>query len=190
MPLSPSPSLRRLPLLLALTCACTAGLAQSPTRIKAGLWEHSFEMRSQSGQVEAGMKQAQAAMANMTPQQRKMMEEMMAKQGIGLSAGGQKVRMCLTPEDVARDAPPPSQEGCTQKATRSGNTWTVNFQCPARDGRPGSSGDGTVTVENPGLYTGKFTIRTQAGQKSEVLNTSTQGRWVSADCGAIKPVAR
>jgi hypothetical protein len=175
---------------LALACAGTVAVAQTPPRLKAGLWEHSFQMGSQGGQLEAAMKQAQAAMASMPPEQRKMMEQMMAKQGIGLDASGQKVRVCLTPEDVARDQPPAAQDGCTQSAQRSGNTWTVSFQCPGRNGAPPSSGRGTVTLQSPTAYSGQFAINTQVGQKSEQVNMTTQGRWVAAECGSIKPVGR
>ena len=124
----------------ALGLACAAALAQSPPRLQPGLWEHRIQMSSQSGEMEAAMKNAQAAMANMPAEQRKMMEQMMAKQGVAFDASGQSMRMCMTPEDVARDEIPAAQEGCTQTATRSGNTWTVSFRCPAHGTRetPGS----------------------------------------------------
>ena len=175
---------------VALVLASAAAPAQAPTRLKPGLWEHSFNVGSQGGQLEAAMKEAQAAMANMPPEQRRMMEQMMAQQGVSLDASGQKVRICMTPEDVARDEIPDAQEGCTQKATRSGNTWTVTFQCPARDGQPASSGRGTVTLQGSTGYTGDFTINTQMNNKPEQVKMKTQGRWISADCGNIKPSRR
>lgn len=183
------PCLARLSLLTSLLAALPAW-AQSAPRLNAGLWEHSFQVAGQGGQMAAAMKQAQAAMANMTPDQRRMMEQMMAKQGIALDATGQKVRVCLTPEDVARDELPPAQNGCTQSSQRSGNVWTVSFQCPARNGAPGSNGRGTVTLQSPNAYSGQFAINTQVGQKAEQVTMSTQGRWVSAECGVVRPVGR
>ena len=177
------------PLLAMVGAGIAAGAAaQTPPRLKAGLWEHSVTMRSQSGQLEAGMQQAQAALASMPPDQRKMMEELMAKQGVGMGAGGQKVRLCMSPEDVARDEPPPAQDGCTQKASRKGNTWTVSFRCPARDGEPPSSGEGTVTLQSATAYSGDFVINTHVDKKAERVTMRTEGGWVAADCGAIKPV--
>lgn len=181
---------RCLPALALLGLTTLAGPALGQTKLKPGLWEHSFQMSSQSGQIEAAMKQAQAAMASMPPEQRKMMEQMMAKQGVGLDASGQKVRVCLTPEDVARDTVPAAQNGCTQTSQRSGNTWQVSFQCPARDGQPGSSGRGTVTLQSPDAYTGQFSMQMQQGQKAEQMNMSTQGRWLAADCGSVRPAGR
>ena len=175
---------------VALVLASATTPAQAPTRLKPGLWEHSIQVGSQGGQLAAAMKEAQEAMANMPPEQRKMMEQMMAKQGVSLDASGQKVRICLTPEDVARDEIPAAQDGCTQKATRSGNTWTVTFQCPARDGQPATSGRGTVTMQGSTGYTGDFTMNTQVDKKPEQVTMKTQGRWVSADCGNIKPSRR
>ncbi len=174
----------------ALGLASAAALAQSPPRLKPGLWEHRIQMSSQSGEMESAMKEAQAAMADMPPEQRKMMEQMMAQQGVAFDASGQSVRMCMTPEDVARDEIPAAQEGCTQTATRSGNTWTVNFRCPARDGQPASSGRGTVTLQSPTAYNGDFTLNTQTNNKADQMTMKTQGRWVAADCGKIKPAGR
>ncbi len=174
----------------ALALASTAALTQSAPRLKPGLWEHSFQVGSQGGQIEAAMKEAQAAMASMPPEQRKMMEQMMAQQGISLDASGQKVRICMTAEDVARDEIPAAQDGCTQTAKRSGNTWTVTFQCPARDGQPASSGRGTVTLQSSTAYSGDFTMNTQVDRKTEQVTMKTQGRWLSADCGNVKPARR
>lgn len=167
-----------------------AALAQAPAKLKPGLWEHSFQMKSQSGQVEAAMKQAQAQMAALPPEQRKMMEQMMARQGISMDSAGQKLRVCLSPEDVARDAMPPAQEGCTQNARRSGNSWTVSFECPARNGNPASSGQGTATMESDSAYNGQFLIKTQVQNKPEQLQMSTRGRWLAADCGAVRPLSQ
>lgn len=175
---------------LALALASSAGLTQSGPRLKPGLWEHSFDVSDSSGQMADAMKEARAAMANMPPEQRKMMEQMMAKQGVAFDATGQKMRICLTPEDVARDQIPAAQEGCTQNATRSGNTWTVTFQCPARNGQPASSGRGTVTMESPTAYSGDFTTTTQNNKKADQVTMKTQGRWVASDCGAVKPIRR
>lgn len=173
-----------------LALASTAALTQSPPRLKPGLWEHSFEIGGQGGQMAAAMKEAQAAMASMPPEQRKMMEQMMAQQGVSFDASGQKIRICMTPEDVARDEIPAAQEGCTQNATRSGNTWTVTFQCPARNGQPATSGRGTVTQQSSTAYSGDFTTTTQVNKKPEQVTMKTQGRWISADCGNVKPARR
>ena len=67
-----------------LACSCAAG-AQN---LKPGLWEVTHKMQSSSGQMEQGMSQMEQQLAGMPPEQRKMVEEMMAKQGVKPGAGG------------------------------------------------------------------------------------------------------
>lgn len=174
-----------------LLLASGTATAQTPTRLKPGLWEHSIQGGgSQGGQIAAAMKDAQKAMATMPPEQRRAMEQMMAQQGVSLDARGQTIRLCLTPEDVARDEIPVARDGCTQKAARNGDTWTMTFQCPARDGQAASSGRGTVTLQGASGYSGDFTMDTRVDGKPEQMAMKTQGRWISADCGAVKPIRR
>ena len=113
-----------------------------------------------------------------------MMQDMMAKQGVGIGPAGNTVKLCLSKEDAERDSPP-QQEGCTQTARRSGNVWQVAFQCK---GPPPSSGEGQVTLVSPTAYSGNFTIRTVERGKPEQFQMSQTGKWLSADCGNIRPV--
>lgn len=174
------------PLILAALLGTTVNaFAQaSAVKLKPGLWEHGFTMRSSSGQAEAALAQMQQAMASIPPEQRKMMEDMMAKQGVGIGPKGNSVKVCLTKEDVERDTPP-QEPGCTQTSRRSGNVWQVSFQCK---GPPPSSGEGQVTLQNPGAYSGNFTVRTTDKGKTETYQMSQNGKWLSADCGTIRPV--
>lgn len=152
--------------------------------IRPGLWEHGFTMKSQSGQLESAMNQMKQTMANLPPAQRKMMEDMMARQGVGIGAGGNSVKVCVTPEEAARDEPPQT-EGCSQTARRSGNVWQVSFQCK---GPPPSSGEGQVTLLSPTAYSGEFDIRTEANGKPERFKMTQNGKWLGADCGNIRSV--
>ncbi|MFN3304263.1 MAG: DUF3617 domain-containing protein [Roseateles sp.] len=165
-----------------------AALAGDSTGPRPGLWEHSSQMSTSSGELEAAMRQAQATLASMPAEQRKMMEQMMARQGMAMDLARQTVQVCMTAEDVARDQPPLAREGCAQTATRSGNTWTIQFQCKGGNGVPPSSGHGTMTLQSASAYSGDFTLRTSLQGKSEQLRMRTQGRWLSADCGSVKPV--
>jgi len=79
--------------------------ASAQVRMRPGLWEHSFTVKSQSGQMEKAMADMQQQMASMPPEQRKMMEDMMAKQGMSMGAQGRSVKMCITKEQAERDEP-------------------------------------------------------------------------------------
>lgn len=173
-------------ILMALFGSALAASAQgTQPKLKPGLWEHGFTVASQSGQMEAAMKQMQQSMASLPPQQRKMMEDMMAKQGVGIGPKGNTVKICLSKEEAERDSPP-QQEGCTQTSRRSGNVWQVSFQCK---GPPASSGEGQVTLHSAAAYSGNFTVRTVEQGKPEQFQMTQNGKWLSADCGNIRPIA-
>ena len=178
----------------AAVLACAAGAlapASAQEKMRPGLWEHSVTMKSQSGQMEDALAEAQKAMANMAPAQRKQMEQMMAAQGIHLSSGPQgqtSVKVCITPEQAAIDQIP-QQDGCTQKVQRvDASTLKMNFQCKGDADTPPTSGEGTVQLQGPTAYTGQFKIKTALNGKAEQIDMAQSGKWLSDQCGAIRPV--
>lgn len=179
---------------LALSAsALTPARAQQPLeKMRPGLWEHNVTLKSQSGQIEAAMAQAQQAMAAMPPAQRKQMEQMMAVQGVGIGSGanqGHTVKVCVTPEQAALDQIP-QQDGCTQKVQRvDASTMKVTFQCKPGPGEAPTSGEGTVQFQNDKAYTGQFKIKTTgANGKPEQIDMAQKGLWLTGECGAIQPV--
>lgn len=178
--------------LSALSALCALFALAAPAsaqtqKMRPGLWEHSVTMKSQSGEMEAAMAQMQKSLASLPPAQRKEMEKMLAQQGVGMGAGGTTVKVCVTPEEANLDRIP-AQEGCTQKVQRTGpNALAMSFSCKGEDGSPPTSGEGTVTFASPTAYTGQFKIKTQSQGKPEQIDMAQTGRWISADCGAIKP---
>ncbi len=172
----------------AVFMAMQAAHAQS---VKPGLWETSSKMKSGSGQMEQAMAQAQKQMASMPPEQRKMMEEMMAKQGVsmgGVSAPGTTTaKYCISREMAESNALPAQQDGnCKSTSSpRVGNTMKIGFTCT----NPTSSGEGTVTFLGAEAYNTKMTMNTSAGGKPETINIDATSKWLSADCGALRPIA-
>ena len=165
-----------------------AGGASAQQRMRPGLWEHSVNMKSQSGQMEAAMAEMQKSLASMPPEQRKQMEQMMAQQGVGMGPKGQTVKVCITKEQADLDNIP-QQEGCTQKVQRvDASTMKVAFSCKGGQGQPPSSGEGTITMQGPTAYTGQFRFKTQNQGKPEQIDMAQSGKWLSENCGAIKPM--
>ena len=166
-----------------------AGLPVMAQTLKPGLWEISNKMQSGSGQLEKGMAEAQKQMAGMAPEQRKMMQDMMAKQGVAMGTGtpgSVTAKICMTKEMVERDALPSQQGDCkTSTSPRSGNTMKMSFVCT----RPPSSGDGVVTFVNPEAYTMKMAMKSTVQGKPETMTMDASGKWLATDCGAIKPFA-
>jgi hypothetical protein len=168
-----------------LVCASTGASAQT---MKPGLWEITMNMHSQSGQMEQNMARAQQQMAAMPPEQRKMMEEMMAQRGVKLgSAGpqGMSPKVCLTKEQIERNQMPTQQRGdCQSSNSRSGNTVNVKFTCSS----PPSTGEGQITITSPDSYSMKMVVNTTMQGRPERMDMDGSGKWLGADCGSVKPM--
>lgn len=165
--------------------ACTAG-AQS---LKPGLWEINQKMQTSGGQSDQRMAQMQQQMANMPPERRKMMEDMMAKQGVkmgpGGPGGGMSMQVCMTKEMVERNDVPAQRGDCkTTRQSRSGNTMKMAFACT----NPPSSGEGEVTFTGAETYRMKMMVNTQVQGKPEKVNMDGSGKWLGSDCGNVKPM--
>lgn len=161
-------------------------LAQ-PLKMLPGLWEHSFTMKSQGGQVEGAIAQMQQQMASLPPEQREMMAQMLAQQGVGMGPQGQSVKVCISKEEADLDSLP-RREGCTQTVQRvNASTVKVAFSCKGTRDEPPSSGEGSLQFSSPKTYKGNFVVKTVVENKPEQLQMAQSGQWLSADCGALKP---
>ena len=174
--------MRRLLLLcLATLLASTAG-AQDPVTMKAGLWEikqHPKLDPKRQAQLDAAQKQ----LASLPPEQRQMMEQMMAQRGVQMNmAGGTiTIKACISEEQAKRGAPPVSDKGnCKQDIQRSGNTIHSHFSCTD----PASEGDSTVTITGANSYTTQAHIV----HGTETIDVTGDAHWLGTDCGGLKPV--
>ena len=173
--------------LVALVAGAFAGGA-SAQNLKPGLWEITHSMKSNSAEMEKMRAMQQAQMANMPPEQRKKMEEMMAQHGVKMGAGGpgsMSVKTCMTKEMVERNEVPTQKGDCkTTKLERSGNTTKMAYTCTS----PPSTGEGQYTVVSPEAYTMKMVVNTTVQGKPQTMNMEGSGKWLGADCGDIKPM--
>jgi hypothetical protein len=174
------------PMLFSLMLlAATSVFAQST---KPGLWEIQTRMGG-NPQMDQAMAQMQQQMANMPPAQRKLMEDMMAQQGVNIGVGkggGMSVKVCITPEMAARQELPAQTEGdCkTQITSRTATTLKLSFTCT----NPPSSGEGSYTFRGDTGY--DMAMRVKTSQNGKPVNTTMDGtgRWLGADCGKVRPV--
>ncbi len=187
MKTSSAPSIcARITLLGALLAAGLPAMAQGT---KPGLWEITHKMGG-SAEIDKAMAQMQQQMASMPPAQRKQMEDMMAKQGMSLGAGaggGMAVKVCMTKEMIERnEIAPPQQGDCKSTVSpRTGNTQKFSFSCT----QPPSSGEGQITFTGNEAYTMHMVTTRSVKGKPEKMTMDGSGKWLSADCGAIKPMA-
>lgn len=167
-------------------CAAFAVGAAAAQNLKPGLWEIQQKAGGNS-QMEQAAAQMQKEMANLPPEQRKQMEAMMARHGVQMSTapgGGMSTRVCLTREMVERDEIPSNQGDCKMtRRQRSGNTLSMAFTCS----KPPSSGESEVVFQGPEAYTMKTTATTTVEGKPERVTIEGTGKWLSADCGNLRP---
>lgn len=155
--------------------------------MKAGLWEYKGKISSASGELEAAMAEARAAMASMPPEQRRMMEQMMAAQGMEMSVGAdntQVMRMCVT-EKEAENFDIQSDPECQQDIVeRSGNRIKIRFAC---GGESQSKGEADITFSDGSSFKGTVTVHTVEDGERETMTLQQEGRWLGTDCGTLKP---
>jgi len=176
----------KVPALLLFCLAASPAMAQT---LKPGLWELSNRVASASPETMAMMQAAQQQMANMAPEQRKAMEQMMASHGVNMNmgdAGGVKLTYCLTKDMAEKQDLPAGQPGqCTTTRTPVPGGMNVTFNCA----KPPSSGNGQVIFNGNTAYSMRMSVNSTAQGKPQNMVVEGNGRWLSADCGSVKPAA-
>lgn len=176
----------RHPLLLALALTGSA-LGVSAQTLQPGLWEMKNTMTSRSGEMEKALAQAQKELTQLPPDQRKMMEDMMAKQGMkmDIGTGATTLKLCMTPEMVARNEVAAQTGGCKQiLLPRVGNTMKFTLVCTD----PPSSGSGQITFQSAEAYSMTMQVNTTVNGKTETMAMASSAQFLSAHCGSIKPL--
>jgi hypothetical protein len=170
-------------LLVAGIAAAALGSAGAQS-LKPGLWQITHQTQG-GGDMGRSMAAMQQQLANMPPEQRKMVEQHMARQGMQSGpGGGMAVKVCITPEMAQRSQVPGQHADCSSTSqARSGNTMKVAFACT----NPPSKGEGEVTFTSPEAYTSKMTVTTTVQGKPQQMTMNSSGRWLAADCGSVKP---
>ena len=157
--------------------------------MKPGLWEMSSKVGG-SPEMEKAMAQMQQQMASMPPDQRKMMEDMMAKQGMsmgGSADGAMVVKACISKEMAERSQMPMQQKGdCSSTISDQSSTgMKMRFTCL----NPPSNGEGQFSFSGNSAYTMKMKVNTSVAGKVQATTMDGTGKWLTADCGSIKPMA-
>ncbi len=174
---------------LALLFALAALPVTAAVNMKPGLWRIDTVVVRDGKETDptAHMK---AALAKMSPEQRKHVEEMMGKMGgahgappVGLGKDG-GVQVCYTPAMLANPQGMANQHapsGCKSRVIEhSALKLSVEFQC-----EDGSKGKGAWSTTSD-TFEGKMELDSPKSGKSVVRN---KGKFLSADCGKLKPKA-
>lgn len=147
--------------------------------MEPGLWQQSFKISSQSGEMEQMLREAQQQIAVLPEAQRKMMEEMLKAQGMSFDGVNGSVEVCVTEEEIAQGMLPDMDE-CSQQLTQlDKNRFQFSFSCATE---PPSSGSGEIVFSDRKNYQGKANFVTEVNGKQEPMQLEQQGRWIGANC--------
>lgn len=167
-----------------------SGAVQAQVAMKPGLWETRMVRMTVDGkdmlsQMSAAQEQMRQSLAKMPPEQRKKMEAMMAGQGGDMMTQ----RICISPEMAAKDGAmaPPRAECGPPKITKSGNRSTFEMACKQENGGQVVS-KGETQLNGDQMNAKMEAVATEPRGARRVTQTETQMKFVSSDCGNIKPV--
>lgn len=146
-----------------------------------GLWEFKVTIKSESGQLEAAMAQAQAMLDALPESQRSMMEGMLKNSGIqNLNLKNRSFEQCLTAQQIAAFDMPKPHDGCEQQfEQKSTSKYSYNLKC---NQNPPMSGSGEFTILSKKSMQGEMNINAQMSGKNEIIQFNQQGTWLKADC--------
>jgi hypothetical protein len=171
-------------LVAAFTIASGAIAAQAqttppPPPIKPGLWQVHID-REVNGQK---MPDASERMKNMSPEKRAQFEAMMKQHGVGTEGAGSQV--CYTRETLGHSPWADVQTDCKATfRTRTSSAWKWHTSCPKSD----YESDGEAIFTDRENYTVKSSSVSKMGDKVRNSNTTMTGKWLSSDCGGLKPL--
>lgn len=154
----------------------------TPLNVKAGLWEVTSD-GSQSGAPPIPPE----ALARLSPEQRAQFEAAMRQ-----SAGPhhQVSKRCVTQADIAKSFEKMGQmDGgrCTQNVSSSTATLRAGtFSCT---GRENASGTYRIEARSRESVIANWNATISNGGKEMKITNTAQGKWLSADCGSVKPDA-
>lgn len=148
--------------------------------IKPGLWQIQME-RETDGQKGPDMSER---LKNLPPERRAQVEAAMKQRGIDPS--GNTMKVCQTREilDSSKFVNPIS-ECKTTFSSRTGTLWKSHTSCPQNH----LESDSEINFSGSESYQVKTTSTVQAGAQTKTTHTNSSGKWLSADCGDIKPMS-
>lgn len=146
-----------------------------------GLWELTSDNVQVENEQMPGVADLLERMNNLPEEERQAMQEILDAQGIRLGVNG--VRMCISEAQAkSRELRFKDEPGCTQEIIeQSDDHWTFRYECPDVKGR----GENRLLSERE--FVSVLESEYAEGTRAGAARLESRGRWVSADCGGLKP---
>lgn len=174
--------MRKLVASLVFSSFVLAPAFASPIPIKPGLWNIQMKMKSDGKETDPQAK-LNEAMAKLPADQRKMMAEMMKKQGIAAGTSGKGFDVCYTKEmldDASSLSRDPEGKCETSITSQSNEKILMDFKC-----KDGVTGKGEWKLDGKDKYKGHVAMTQKDGKQTEL---DQEGKFLKADCGDVKPL--
>ncbi|MGE6529423.1 DUF3617 domain-containing protein [Pseudomonas sp. NPDC077382] len=164
-----------------LAALFAATLPAQAEQLLPGLWEFTSEKLVVDGTEMPGMADMLVQMKELPAEQRKMMESMLAEQGVELGSGG--VRICLSEAQVkSRKLPFQDEPGCKQEVLeQTDSLWRFRFECPD------AKGQGETRIISEREVGSMIETEYAVGEEQGTSQMKSRGQWLGKDCGTLKP---
>jgi hypothetical protein len=162
-------------------------MASAQPPMSPGLWETTTSLKNPA--MNDAMAKMQEKMASMTPEQRAMVQQVMASHGGGITPAGNAftAKNCVAKEQAAHGGVPQTDGRCQNTETsRTGSSVKYAFSCT---GEHPMTGTGEFTMTSPTAYTMHSVSDTMVDGKPQHTEMDVAGKWLGADCGSVKPYA-
>ncbi len=178
----------RTTLFFAVIAVCLSAFCAAQNislNVKEGLWQMTF---NQSGGGMPGM--SPDALAQMPPEARARMEEVMKQRGISMNGNGITVKSCVTKDKLAKGTAFSEKKGnCTPTVVKSSAShMEFKIHCENKNGDETSTVDGTTLVDVVGADSVKgsthLVITSSSGSKT--TDSTFASKYLGPDCGDIK----
>ena len=157
--------------------------AQTTPTMKPGLWQIHLEREENGQPMPNAGERMQERLKNMTPEDRKRVEEMMRRQGVAPGADGM-TKLCYSQKMVEHGVWADQGECKTDYISRSTTSWKWHSSCPGL----GYQGDGEATFPDAENFVVKYSGTSTTAGKTRSTKYTRTGKWLSADCGDLKPL--
>ena len=175
-------------IILAIGILCPLATWAQNIDIKTGLWENTLSTEIAAMPAMPAMPAiSEETLAKMPPAQRAQVEQMMKGRGSAGSPRATTTKSCITRETLSKPLYNSTDKTCNAKLVgATANMQNVHIVCAP--GGTKTEGDMTIERIDPEHVKGTM-VMTSTGEagRSMDMKMTMNDKWISSDCGDVKP---